>query len=122
MASKGRSNKYNFRNSDTIGYAYANNFKSAASKQHYQRHGGDFNCSSMKEYQAKGMHFANLIDKNFRAFKTKDKTYKYDEKTNTLVIVSNDGSVETFFKPKEGKKYYENQKQNKSIKKRKTKK
>lgn len=41
----------------------------------------------------------SFLDKNVS-------TYKYNKKTNELVIINKDGTVITYFKPKGGYDYY----------------
>ena len=58
--------------------------------------------ASKTEYAQHAIKFANTIDKkNCVSFIDKnDSTYKYNKKTNELVVVHKDGTVITYFKPK----------------------
>ena len=77
-------------------------------QQHFNDHGHQFGCDTQTSYAAHAVAFANNVDRvNCVSFvDKKGSTYKYNTKTNTLAIVTKDGYVITYFKPKEGYDYY----------------
>ena len=83
--------------------------------EHYNKHGKSIGFQDKYSYEAHAVHFANTIDrKNCISFKdSRGSTYKYNVKTNELAIITKKGIVVTYFKPKEGKKYYDSQKRSK---------
>lgn len=112
MATKGASYRYgntrgaNHRGEPTkhIGYAWAKDFNKSTLQDHFNRHGGDFDAKSKEEYAAKAVHFANTVDrKNFKSVKDyRGSTYKYDPRNGSYAIITKDGYVTTYFKPKKG--------------------
>lgn len=71
--------------------------------------------STKTEYGQHAIKFANTVDnKNCVSFIDKNgSTYKYNKKTNELAIINKDGTVITYFKPKDGYNYYKQQKKEK---------
>lgn len=115
MATKGRSNLYgNTRGTPTehINYKYAVDFNKNTIKRHVTDHMKNVGATGEWDYIAKAIHFANSIDrkKNVSFVDKNGTTYKYQEQTNRLAIVDKNGYIISFFKPKDGKEYYENQK------------
>lgn len=122
MSTKGASNRYgNTRNgrrgkrSKAIAYAWAKDFNSKTLNIHFYNHGVQMGCDSKESYAAHAVSFANTVDrKNCISFVTKDlSTYKYNKKTNTLAVITNDGYVITYFHPKKGYEYYKTEKRSK---------
>ena len=70
---------------------------------------------SKESYAAHAVSFANTIDrKNNVSFLDKnDSTYKFNKKTGEFAIITKDGYVVTYFKPRTGIKYYDQQKKEK---------
>ena len=73
-------------------------------------------CKTKESYAASAVKFTNKVDrKNCVSFVDKrGSTYKYNKKTNTLVIVKKDGYVITQFKPAKGYDYYLSEKKGKA--------
>jgi pyocin large subunit-like protein len=116
MGSKGASYRYgNTRGSNGIGipsvhinYQYAKDFNKVKLPIDFLKHGKDFKVTSMKDYAINAVKFANTVDrKNCISFVDKHgSTHKYNKKTNTYIGVDKKGYVFTYFKPKEGIKYF----------------
>ena len=121
MASKGQSNQYgNSRGTPTehINYKYAKDFNRSTISIHFSEHGKEVGASSKDDYIAKAIKFANSIDrkKNVSFIDEKGSTYKYQEQTNKFAIIDKNGIIITYFKPKDGKDYYDRQKKEKERK------
>ena len=115
MATKGASNHYGNarggRQGHTTahtGFAQAKDFNKKTLQQHFNDHSHQFGCDTQTSYADHAVAFANNVDRvNCVSFiDKKGSTYKYNTKTNTLAIVTKDGYVITYFKPKEGYDYY----------------
>ena len=78
---------------------------------HYRRHGADFEAKSAKEYAKMASDFFARAQKEKLPTKiATDGTIRiYDRKTNTFGAYNPDGTTKTFFKPKDGKKYWNRQ-------------
>ena len=122
MSTKGASNWYgNARGgrhgheTAHTGFKWAVAFNKSTLANHYNKHGKSMGFQDKYSYEAHAVRFANTIDrKNCISFKdSKGSTYKYNVKTNELAIITKKGIVITYFKPKEGKKYYDSQKRSK---------
>lgn len=76
---------------------------------HFQRHGGDFNCKDSTEYAQK----ANDLFKNKSNYQVKiddnGVTRVYDSATNSFGSYNPDGTTKTFFKPTGGQSYFDSQ-------------
>ena len=122
MATKGASNRYgNSRGSKKgaptqhTGFAWAKDFNKKTLDKHYSDHGKEVGAPSKESYAAKAVKFANTVDrKNCVSFvDKKGSTYKYNKVTEEFAIISKDGYVITYFKPKGGYDYYLKQKEGK---------
>lgn len=95
-ASKADGKYYTFRNESTL-------------ESHYEKHGSEFDYHNANEYQD-GAN--DVINNPASLHKTEaedgDDVY-YLESTNEFVIVSTDGYIRTYFKPSDGKAYYDRQ-------------
>lgn len=78
-------------------------------KEHYEKHGSDFNYTSAQEYEAGA---SAVITSDAAIHKTEaedgDAVY-YIQSTNEFVILSTDGYIRTYFKPEDGIEYYNRQ-------------
>lgn len=119
MSTKGASNHYgNARGgkqgheTENTGYAWAKNFNKATFQRHYEDHGEQVGANSPESYRAKAVHFANLVDrKNCITMKASNgTTYKYNKVTHEFAMITKKGIVITYFKPKDGMKYFKKQK------------
>ncbi|MEE1313234.1 MAG: hypothetical protein UHS41_05750 [Lachnospiraceae bacterium] len=78
-------------------------------QDHFEKHGDEFDYDSVEEYVAG----ANRVIASSGALhkleqEDGDDVY-YLEETNEFVIVSTDGYIRTYFKPSDGKDYYDRQ-------------
>ncbi len=115
MATKGPSNRYgNAKDGSSghitthTGFAWAKSFNKSTLVDHFRRHGEQMGCPTQDSYNAHAVSFANTVDrKNCVSFiDRRGSTYKYNKKSNTLAIITKQGVVVTFFKPKDGYNYY----------------
>lgn len=125
MSTKGASNHYGNsingrqgKRTQHTGFAWAKDFNSRTLADHFNRHGEQMGCKTKEAYAAHAVKFANKVDrKNCVSFvDKKGSTYKYNIQTNTLVVVSKDGYVVTYFKPAKGYSYYLSEKKGKAKK------
>lgn len=106
MATKGPSYLYgNSKGAPSlhINYPYVKpDFIGRNKKEHMEKHFSDFNVDNEYDYLSEAIHFGNDIDRvNYYSFVDKfGTTYKYDKLTNSLLLVSKDGKIITYFKPK----------------------
>ena len=79
-------------------------------KDHFKRHGKDFNSISAKEYASKAQKFYK--NKAKYQYKTDGNgvTRVYDSKTNSFGAYNAKGKTITFFKPTGGQRYFDRQK------------
>ena len=111
MADKGPSDAYgNSKGKPTehINYAYTKDFNRNSSKKHNEKHLSNLGVESVNEMKANAVYFANKVDRvnNVSFIDDKGTTYKYSKKTNELVLVTQDGYVISYFKPRNGENYY----------------
>ena len=119
MATKGASNRYgNTRggrkghSTNNTGFAWAKAFNKNTLQQHFKKHGTQMEAHTKESYNAKAVRFANNVDrKNCITMKDGNgTTYKYNKKTNEFAMITKKGIVITYYKPKNGIKYFKNQK------------
>lgn len=119
MATKGASNRYgNTRGSrrghetKNTGFAWAKAFNRSTLQRHFENHGKQMGTPTKESYNAKAVHFANNVDrKNCITMKSKNgTTYKYNKKTNEFAMITKNGIVITYYKPKDGISYFKRQK------------
>lgn len=123
MATKGASYRYgntrgsngNGQASKHIGYAWAKEFNKSTLDYHFVKHGKTMGFESKNSYVSHAIKFANTVDRanNVSFLDNKNSTYKYNKKTNEFAIVTKNGYVVTYFKPKDGYQYYLKQKKEK---------
>ena len=76
-------------------------------------YGKELGLDSKESYKQHAIKFANTVDrKNCVSFVDVNSgaTYKYNKKTSELAIITKDGYVATYFKPKDGYSYYKKEK------------
>lgn len=106
MATKGPSNKYGNGNGSAttkINYPYVvPKYIGSNPKDHMEKHFSDFNVDNATDYIAKAVNFGNDIDRvNYDSFVDHNgTTYKYNKLNNALIIVSKEGNIITYFKPR----------------------
>lgn len=77
--------------------------------EHFEKHGEEFPYSSEEEYLAganRALSNPNILHKTEK--EDGDDVY-YLEATNEFLIVSKDGYIRTYFKPRKGMEYYNKQ-------------
>lgn len=77
--------------------------------EHFKKHKADFTYMTTAEY-VKGANRVIRSRKTLHKKETEDgDDIYYLEKTNEIVFVSRDGYIRTYFKPVDGKEYFERQ-------------
>lgn len=118
MVTKGASNRYGNtrggrqgRPTQHTGYAWAKGFNRSTLDDHFRRHGEHMGCPTKESYNAKAVKFANAVDrKNNVSFVARNgTTYKFSKETGSFAIITKQGVVVTYFKPKNGYDYYKAQ-------------
>ena len=73
-------------------------------KHAYKKHKNEFDSKSKESYKQKAIKFANTVDKkNCKAYvDINGTTYKFNNKTKELVIVSKNGTIITYYKVNKG--------------------
>ena len=114
MATKGASNRYgtprgknSLSNPRGVNYGWAKDFNKNSLGEHFDRHGKEFGLSSAESYKQHALKFANTVDKkNCRAYvDINGTTYKFNNKTGELAIVSKNGIVISYYKVSNGFRY-----------------
>lgn len=77
--------------------------------EHFQKHGNEFDYASAEEYEAGASAVVNDPAALHKKEADDNDDIYYLEKTNEFVIVSTDGYIRTYFKPRSGIKYYNKQ-------------
>lgn len=116
MGTKGPSYRYgNTRGTDGrgkvsehINFQYAKDYNKNRLNNDFERHAKDFGISNIKDYAHSAVHFSNVIDRvnNISFIDKKGTTHKYNQKKNIYAAIDKKGYVVTYFKPREGLKYY----------------
>ena len=103
--------------SDRINFAYAHRFNPKTLMKHYYRHGEEVGASSAADYEGMAITFANDVD-NVQHDSYVDEhgsTHKFSYETGEFIIVSNDGTIITYFIPTSGNAYWENERRRNHI-------
>ncbi|WP_342550457.1 SAR2788 family putative toxin [Lysinibacillus sp. FSL M8-0216] len=79
-------------------------------KEHYKKHGKEFGNISQSEYLelAQDLIGSDSDDVLSKKRSDGDRVF-YNKSTNEFAVLGSDGYLKTFFKPKDGKKYYDRQ-------------
>lgn len=92
----------------TVTYTY--NFRRAEYLQeHFEKHGAEFGYATAEEYLAGANRVIASADVLHKLEAEDGDDVYYLEATNEFVIVSTDGFLRTYFKPEDGKTYYDRQ-------------
>ncbi len=78
-------------------------------KQHWDKHGDEFDYDSIDEYVAGANRVINSKDALHKLEKEDGDDVYYLEDSNEFVIVSTNGYIRTYFKPSSGKRYFDRQ-------------
>lgn len=115
MSTKGASNRYgNAGNGDRghstshTGFAWAKDFEHSILNRHVNKHMVSLGFSSTEEYRAHAVSFANKVDRknNISYVRPNGDTVKFNKVTGEFAIINKKGYVTTYFKPKNGISYY----------------
>lgn len=87
---------YTFRNDELL-------------NEHYEKHGVDMGYTSAYDYEKAASNVINSLDALHKKEKEDGDYVYYIESTNEFVIVSTDGYIRTYFKPDNGKAYFDRQ-------------
>lgn len=124
MSTKGASRRYHgtrgsrYQNPTTrINFPYAKGFNKSTLNYHFNHHGKQMGCKTKWDYASKAVKFANKVDsRHCESFvDNKGTTYKYNKVTNEFAMITKKGIVITYFKPKEGKKYFDLLRKNRAL-------
>lgn len=89
---------------------YTYNFRRAEYLQeHFEKHGAEFGYATAEEYLAGANRVIASADVLHKLEAEDGDDVYYLEATNEFVIVSTDGFLRTYFKPEDGKAYYDRQ-------------
>ena len=100
------SSKTAYRNEQEITYTFRND---AYLAEHFEKHGEDFDYSTKEEYLAGANHVVASDDALHKLESEDGDDVYYLEASNEFVIVSTDGYIRTYFRPKDGIAYYNRQ-------------
>lgn len=78
-------------------------------EEHYEKHGIEMGFSSSQEYERAAAAVVSSPDALHKLEKEDNDDVYYLESTNEFVIVSTDGYIRTYFKPNDGKDYFDKQ-------------
>lgn len=82
-------------------------------EQHFEKHGGefgdDFGYKTAREYEQGASDVINNDEALNKTEKDDGDYVYYIEATNEFVVLSKDGYIRTYFRPDQGKKYYDKQ-------------
>lgn len=115
MSTKGASNRYgnagNGRSGHATihtGYPWAKDFDHTTLNWHAKEHMKSLGFSSKEEYQAHAVSFANRVDRvnHVSYVRPNGDTVKFSKKTGEYAVINKFGIVTTYFKPKNGIQYY----------------
>ena len=124
MSTKGPSNRYGNTNgskgtgqaTEKINYPWAKAFNKNTMSKH-EHHAKKMGYNSFDDYAAAAVRFANTVDRaNYKSVIDKyGTTYKWDPRTQNLVVVDKSGYVITFYRMSDGFTYTD--KKGKDVKK-----
>lgn len=77
--------------------------------EHYEKHGIEMGFATPAEYEAAAAAVVNSPDALHKLEKEDGDDVYYIESTNEFVIVSTDGYIRTYYRPTNGKEYFDNQ-------------
>ena len=115
MSTKGASNRYgnagygkNGHKTIHTGYAWAKDFKKTTFNIHVSEHMKSLGFSSPESYRAHAVVFANRVDRtnHISYVRRNGETVKFSKKTGEFAVITKNGIVTTYFKPKTGIAYF----------------
>ena len=78
-------------------------------KEHFKKHGNEFSYKTEEEYERGASAVVNNSDALHKKEAEDGDDVYYVEKTNEFVVVSTDGYIRTYFRPRDGLKYFNRQ-------------
>lgn len=78
-------------------------------QEHFEKHGDEFEYATAEEYQQGAGNVINSPNALHKIEKEDGDDVYYLEETNEFVILSSNGHIRTYFKPSDGKEYFERQ-------------
>lgn len=78
-------------------------------KSHYEKHGKEMGFKDAKSYEAAASDVVNNPQSLHKLEKEDNDDVYYLESTNDFVIVSTDGYIRTYYRPDNGKSYFDRQ-------------
>lgn len=121
MSTKGASNRYgNAGNGNKghatkhTGFAWAKDFNPSTLKTHANKHMKSMGFSSIEEYRAHAVSFANKVDRinNVSYVRKTGETVKFNTQTGEFAVITREGYVTTYYKPKNGIDEYNKDRRN----------
>ena len=108
--------KFSGDSDKSTGHIYTSSVQSDVSfrndkllNEHYQKHGKEMGFSSASEYERAAVKVVQNSQSLHKLEEEDGDDVYYLERTNELVIVSTDGYIRTYFKPDNGKAYFDRQ-------------
>lgn len=89
-----------------IKYTFRNN---GLWEEHFEKHGAEFPYDTKEDYLLGANIMLSNPDKLHKTEKEDGDDAYYLESTNEFIIVSTDGYLRTYFKPRKGKEYFDRQ-------------
>lgn len=102
----GKSTDHNYTDSIQSDVSFRND---RLLNEHYQKHGIEMGFSSASEYERAAVNVVQNSQSLHKLEEEDGDDVYYLERTNELVIVSTDGYIRTYFKPDNGKAYFDRQ-------------
>lgn len=84
-------------------------FNPQTSSDHFERHGADVGAKDVTEYQMAAMKFVNEATDKETVVAPDGVRRFYSRETNEFASVYPDGTISTYYKPRQGVKYWERQ-------------
>ena len=78
-------------------------------QEHFEKHGDEFEYATAEEYQQGAGNVINSPNALHKIEKEDGDDVYYLEETNEFVILSSNGHIRTYFKPSDGKEYFDRQ-------------
>ncbi len=78
-------------------------------QEHFSKHGDEFGLTSASQYESRANDVIKSPDALHKIEAEDGDSIYYIQATNELVIISTDGYIRTYFKPEDGRAYYNKQ-------------
>jgi hypothetical protein len=78
---------------------------------HFRKHGGEFHAGSAEDYLRLAQSLRDRTGPGVLTFVRNDAvTCKFERETGAFIAYNSDGTIRTFFRPRDGEAYFERQK------------